>query len=396
MNRNSSRWLLLLGGLAVATPAVIAQTSPFSGGQVTLPPEKAPVDSSETLSTSLPAITTESGSPSESAANSPAAVRSAYTVRRGDTLCEIARRLLGDPRRYQELVRLNKDRYPSLASNPNLILVGWELKLPGTAASQTAIVSGVPAVPSSETAAAPATPSPQAPTTSPSVSQEASAAPGASQPVAGGPLIGPGQRVLHIGDSHTVGIYGSTIDQAMRETGAQIRTIGVAGSSPSWWYQGTVTKCGYYARNEKGAVDRPADWRTPRATPSLPEMIREYKPTVLVVSLGANLFGASEATVKRETQRIIDTAKAAGCTLVWVGPPRARESVKSIAAQDRLCETIKATVGTQGTFVDSRPVTNYPSSGGDGLHYWGTEGSKTAKAWAGSVLDTIQKSGKKN
>lgn len=388
--------------------ACVVHAGPFSGNSVTVAQE-APAND-ESSAPSVTAVVSSDDTTEPVAA--PSAPTTEYTVRSGDYLSGIARRLLGDPARYQEIVRLNVDRYPSLAKNPNLILVGWQLRLPGAAdtaepsspvapPSDSIAVSPTPSQGSVARAPAPVSPPvsggqpsgtvPSSPATAPAVSP-----PPAPNPVTDGtPLIGPGQRVLHIGDSHTVGIYGSTIDAAMRETGAQIRTYGVAGSSPSWWYQGTVTKCGYYGRDEKGKVDRPADWRTPRATPSLPDLIKEYKPTVLVVSLGANLFGASEATVKRETQRIIDTAKQAGCTLVWVGPPRAREDVKTIAAQDRLCETIKATVGTQGTFVDSRPFTKYPSGGGDGLHYWGTEGSKTAKAWAGNVLETIQTSGKK-
>jgi len=376
--------LLLAGGVTLGIPGVgAAPAGPFSGEQVTLGQERS--------SSEVPAGSEAATAGTFSAGTDSASVKSVsgqvYTVKGGDNLCAIALRLLGDPRRYQEIVRLNTDRYPSLAKNPNLILVGWELRLPeasGTgnpATSPTASGESASRSPSAAQAVVPA-----ATEKSPSTS--------AVSPTAGTPLIGPGQRVLHIGDSHTVGIYGSTIDEAMRKTGAQVRTYGVAGSSPSWWYQGTVTKCGYYGRDEKGNIDRPADWRTPRATPSLPELIKEYKPTVLVVSLGANLFGSSEAAVRRETQRIIDTAKAAGCTLVWVGPPRARESVTSIATQDRLCEAIKSTVGSQGTFVDSRPLTQYPTSGGDGLHYWGTEGSRTAKSWAGNVLNTIQTSGK--
>lgn len=407
-NLDLRRAAMSFGTVVGLLAACVVHAGPFSGSSVTVDQE-APTNDEFTVPAETAVVSSDNTGVPVAGSSTPA---TEYTVKSGDYLSGIARRLLGNPARYQEIVRLNVDRYPSLAKNPNLILVGWQLRLPGTAGTSEPSSTLTP--PSDSIAASPTTsqgsvakaPAPVSPPvsgsqTSGAVSPSPAAIPTAStvptpKPATDGtPLIGPGQRVLHIGDSHTVGIYGSTIDAAMRETGAQIRTCGVAGSSPSWWYQGTVTKCGYYSRDEKGKVDRPADWRTPRATPSLPDMIREYKPTVLVVSLGANLFGASEATVKRETQRIIDTAKEAGCTLVWVGPPRAREDVKSIAAQDRLCETIKATVGTQGTFVDSRPFTKYPSGGGDGLHYWGTEGTKTAKAWAGSVLETIQTSGKK-
>ncbi|MBF0410287.1 MAG: LysM peptidoglycan-binding domain-containing protein [Candidatus Riflebacteria bacterium] len=54
-----------------------------------------------------------------------------YTVVQGDNLWNIAAKMLRDPLRYREIVELNKSRYPSLSSNPNLIYPGWELIIPG-------------------------------------------------------------------------------------------------------------------------------------------------------------------------------------------------------------------------------------------------------------------------
>ncbi len=52
--------------------------------------------------------------------------RSTYIVRTGDTLSAIAQRILGDGNRWPEIQALNRDRI----KDPNLILPGWELKLP--------------------------------------------------------------------------------------------------------------------------------------------------------------------------------------------------------------------------------------------------------------------------
>lgn len=60
-----------------------------------------------------------------------------YTVVGGDCLSAIAGKFLGDLNRWPELVEANKDKYPSLESNPNLIYIGWQLKIPG--ADSTAI-----------------------------------------------------------------------------------------------------------------------------------------------------------------------------------------------------------------------------------------------------------------
>ncbi len=54
-----------------------------------------------------------------------------YTVVPGDCLSAIAAKLLGSGSRWPEIVALNKDKYPSLASNPNLIYPGWVLTIPG-------------------------------------------------------------------------------------------------------------------------------------------------------------------------------------------------------------------------------------------------------------------------
>lgn len=58
-----------------------------------------------------------------------------YTVEPGDSLWKIASRYLGDGSRYWDLVEANKEKYPSIAKNPNLIYAGWKLTIPGTSAS---------------------------------------------------------------------------------------------------------------------------------------------------------------------------------------------------------------------------------------------------------------------
>lgn len=70
--------------------------------------------------------------------NAAAQSGSSYTVVSGDSLWAIAQRLLGDGSRYPELVEANKDKYPSLAKNPNLIYPGWNLTIPGVTGGTTA------------------------------------------------------------------------------------------------------------------------------------------------------------------------------------------------------------------------------------------------------------------
>lgn len=53
-----------------------------------------------------------------------------YQVKSGDFLTKIARERLGDPGRFKDIIELNKDKYPSLVKNPDLIYPGWTLVLP--------------------------------------------------------------------------------------------------------------------------------------------------------------------------------------------------------------------------------------------------------------------------
>ena len=60
--------------------------------------------------------------------DTPAPVHQMYTVQLGDSLSGIANQY---GTTVQELVELNKQRYPSLETDPGMIRVGWELFVPG-------------------------------------------------------------------------------------------------------------------------------------------------------------------------------------------------------------------------------------------------------------------------
>ena len=56
-----------------------------------------------------------------------------YVVRAGDTLSMIAQRFYGDNRLIRPIVEAN----PRLAANPNRIVVGWQLRIPGLPAGRS-------------------------------------------------------------------------------------------------------------------------------------------------------------------------------------------------------------------------------------------------------------------
>ncbi len=204
------------------------------------------------------------------------------------------------------------------------------------------------------------------------------------------PRLGPDDRVLHIGDSHTVGIYGQEMDKHLRSTGAQVETYGSAGSSPHWWISGRNTRSGFFGRNAAEETTRPARWNDPHPTPKLKELLERFRPNVVMFSLGANMIHNSAENIEQQMRQIADMAKSYGTDIIWVGPPDGRESKKSTANQNRLYQTLERVAQNYGDFIDSRPLTEYPATGGDGVHYGGKEGSRRAKAWAESVFEQIQ------
>ena len=111
-----------LGLLVFLASSVVLANDPFSDEPV----NSKKTASNETLNSSTVNISTENNISSSSNVKT-----FQYSVVKGDYLYAIAKKLMGDPERWPELVELNKDRYPSLVSNPHMIEVGWVLTIPG-------------------------------------------------------------------------------------------------------------------------------------------------------------------------------------------------------------------------------------------------------------------------
>lgn len=63
-------------------------------------------------------------------ANDAKYVGKAYIIKPGDSIEQIARKELGDINRANEIIYLNKGKYPTLSSQTSFLEIGWELNLP--------------------------------------------------------------------------------------------------------------------------------------------------------------------------------------------------------------------------------------------------------------------------
>lgn len=215
---------------------------------------------------------------------------------------------------------------------------------------------------------------------SPSVDQSSASSntSSSSQSPAGG-LIGAGQKVLMIGDSHTVGAFGQQLDKQLRSAGAQVETYGASGSSANSWLNGGTTNSGWLAKHQNGTTEQPP-WNQAHQIPKLADLIAKNKPDVVVINLGAN-FRSNPA----QARQLAEVCKRAGTRVIWIGPPKTRQDSSDGGAKlKQFDESMKQALSGLAEYVSSVDFTpNY--EGGDGLHYSGG----AATRWADGVAKKL-------
>lgn len=121
--------------IALIVAAILLLGVGFGGGYLFANNSRQPI----TQNTSYSKTTQPSPSISATAENSNACQKYGvdnyenflrkYIVKKGDTLLSIAKNELGDASRINELITLNKERYPELTVKNPFLEVGWELYL---------------------------------------------------------------------------------------------------------------------------------------------------------------------------------------------------------------------------------------------------------------------------
>jgi len=218
--------------------------------------------------------------------------------------------------------------------------------------------------------------------------------------------------IIFIGDSHSVGKFGPTLDDLLRGVpNAKVATYAVCGSRPQSWISESEIGCGWFFRDPDEGSKK---WLRTRKeqkddgkggkktvtyikTPSFAQLMADHAPTAVIVELGAN--GLSDDSVKN----LLDRIHSYGAMCFWVGPPNMRnQGPKEI---DGFYTTLKR-AGIQefvkpaesrgdgcvlfDSRLDKRAYLKYPDSGGDGTHFYGFPGADAmAEQWgrdAGALI----------
>lgn len=194
-----------------------------------------------------------------------------------------------------------------------------------------------------------------------------------------------GTTVLVIGDSHTVGPFGWYLDENLRSNGHKVATYGSCGSIAQWWSTGQQTTCGYYSKDLDGNVVKKDKF----PTPNFKKILEDVKPDSVIVELGTNYVKTpSDAFVKKDLASFVNLIKESNANCFWISPPDMRKFRGEISRLDKL---IDEAVGKDCKVFDSKTVTKYPLTGGDGIHYWFTEALPVAHRWADGAYEAFTK-----
>jgi hypothetical protein len=196
--------------------------------------------------------------------------------------------------------------------------------------------------------------------------------------------IGPGTKVLEIGDSHSVGTFGKELDAKLRGTGAQVSTYASAGATASTFTQGKSTKYGYWEKKADGS-ERTVGYGTNAQTPRLDDLISREKPSVILVNLGANF---RQGDPKSQVDEIGRVAQKHGIPIIWVGPPKTSKDNSNPGSLQQFDRKMAAAVAPYGKYISSAGHTP-KYSGGDGIHYGGSEGNQIARQWADGIFREV-------
>ena len=223
---------------------------------------------------------------------------------------------------------------------------------------------------------------------SPLIAAEAAAIPPS------GPEALSGAKVLYLGDSLSMGAFGRTFDETMRDKKLKVFTHVAGGASPYYWlrrYEPISCSIGYWEKTPE--KERRVGYI--RAVPKVEDLLEKYDPNIVVVQTGVNLYATlrSRRRSKEDNVKLVEVlisdmcaaVKTKGATSYWITPPDSHKKRFPEDLQVELTGLMKRVVSDHGGKVfESRKVTEwsmpYPSKS-DGIHY----GPVESRAWASKV-----------
>ncbi len=209
------------------------------------------------------------------------------------------------------------------------------------------------------------------------------------------------RQILFLTDSHGLSTFGEVVDASLRNIqDVEVTTWSIGGTAPWQWinpYTRWVSKLGYKDKGTSADIPKPRKGNKVRMkTPHIDEVLSSFSPGGQKIALivqgtnhqhsdwGLNFLKNNSRTI---AQKLID----AEFKCYWVGPPKMRRYMNRGANYTKkIIDHLKEGVGDLCEFYDSFPKTTYPT-GGDGIHYSGTnKHKKAARKWASDLTQKFK------
>ena len=190
----------------------------------------------------------------------------------------------------------------------------------------------------------------------------------------------------------SMGAFGTTLDQKMRDAGLEVYTFVTGGATPYYWlsdYQPISSTIGHWMRTPDAEKRRSMI----KNVPKVETLIESYDPDIVVVQTGTNMY-ASLRSKRRSTEandkevayvyeKMCERVTEGGRRCFWITPPTAHEERYPAELQKRMRNLMHQTITKHGRLFDSYAITDFtdPFPQTDGIHY----GPEDARTWADSV-----------
>jgi hypothetical protein len=138
-------------------------------------------------------------------------------------------------------------------------------------------------------------------------------------------------QVLILGDSHTVGPFGQSLDASFKALGYETEVGAVCGASASWWlgpHRQNLSVC--YYLHEYGVASQPQQGAPPAFPPTADQLLA-IPPDIVIIALGSNPDGAAAAATGAAAEKLLALLPpSARC--FWIGPPPMPDRLTEISA----------------------------------------------------------------
>ncbi len=177
------------------------------------------------------------------------------------------------------------------------------------------------------------------------------------------------KTILYLGDSHSDGRFGATIDKNLSSVSDHVIMEASCGSTPLTWLGNNKfekTICGFWKK------DGDNETRTKEhLVPRLSDELAIYHPEITIIQLGTNIAaGEKPKNYSSSIVTMMKMIKENDSRCIWLGPP---DALSKIVTKAKLQETneLLTNLASQNNcyYIDNLKLTKFPVESKEGIHY---------------------------